>query len=234
MHKAKILIAEDDRNLGFLLRGLFEQQGYQALWFQDGQQALQGYQQERPDLLILDVMMPKKDGFSLAEQVRAQDAAVPILFLTARSMTEDVVRGFRLGGNDYVRKPFSMEELLVRVEALLKRQAPVPPPDPGHYTLGSLQFDYPHLRLLGPEGEQTLTPREGELLRMLCQQPGQVVSRKQILLQLWGDDSFFHGRSLDVFIAKLRQLLRQDPALALITHRGEGYRLVCPQVAEKA
>ncbi|MEH0157453.1 response regulator transcription factor [Limibacter armeniacum] len=231
--KTKIMVVEDDPFLGLIVKELFESRGYDASLFKDGEQAQQAFFEEQPDLCVLDVMLPRKDGFTLANEIRQSGSNVPIVFLTAKSMTEDVVKGFKLGANDYVKKPFSMEELLVRVESILQRneqvaahQEEVIQPQEELFLLGNTHFNYTFQWLEVDGKQQTLTPREAELLKMLCSERNKVVNRKLILVKLWGDDTFFNGRSLDVFIAKIRKMLKHEPDLKIVTIRGEGYKLV--------
>jgi DNA-binding response OmpR family regulator len=175
--------------------------------------------------VVADVMMPRLDGFSLAELIRRDNAAVPIIFLTARSQPADVVRGFELGGNDYLKKPFSMDELIVRIKARLSATPPVAPPS-GVLIIGRYQFDHPKQRLLFGAREELLTHREAELLKCLYDQHNQVLERTTVLQELWGDDSFFNGRSLDVFITRLRRYLKDDPQVQIVNVRGIGYKLI--------
>jgi DNA-binding response OmpR family regulator len=191
----------------------------------DGQEGLELFRQHCPDIVVADVMMPRLDGFSLAEIIRRDNAAVPIIFLTARSQPADVVRGFELGGNDYLKKPFSMDELIVRIKARLGQSAPATPAS-GTLTLGQYQFDHPKQRLRHARGEEALTHREAELLKRLYDQRNQVLERTTVLKELWGDDNFFNGRSLDVFITRLRRYLKHDPQVQIINVRGVGYKLM--------
>ncbi|HEX9958391.1 MAG TPA: response regulator transcription factor, partial [Fibrella sp.] len=194
----------------------------------DGSEGLALFRQQRPDLVVADVMMPNMDGFTLAEHIRHDDAEVPILFLTARSQTADVVRGFELGGNDYLKKPFSLDELIVRINALLRRKINTQPAAaaPALLTIGRYRFDPPKQKLLIDGRESQLSHREAELLRRLYEQRNQVLERSVVLKELWGDDSFFNGRSLDVFITKLRRHLQADEQIQIINIRGLGYKLI--------
>ncbi|PWJ44922.1 DNA-binding response OmpR family regulator [Sediminitomix flava] len=222
------MVVEDDPFLGLLVKELFENRGYEATLFKDGERAFKGFCEIQPDLCVLDVMLPIKDGFSLAEEIRTTDSNVPIVFLTAKSMTEDVVKGFQIGANDYVKKPFSMEELLVRVESILKREKGIGKLESSEvsYQFGIIDFNYTYQQISVGDMHKSLTSREADLLKILCEQRNQLVNRKLILVKLWGDDSFFNGRSLDVFITKLRKLLKAEERLQIQTVRGEGYRLV--------
>ncbi|GAA4356774.1 response regulator transcription factor [Hymenobacter saemangeumensis] len=223
-----ILLLEDETALGHIVQDSLETRGFTVRYAADGEQGLRLFRESCPDIVVTDVMMPVRDGFDLAAQIRRENSAVPILFLTARSQPADVVRGFELGGNDYLKKPFSMDELIVRIKALLNR-LPAPPPVPaGPLAIGRYHFDHPHQRLRLADGseETTLTHREAELLKRLHDERNQVLPRSTVLRELWGDDSFFNGRSLDVFITRLRRYLRHDPQVQIVNVRGIGYKLM--------
>lgn len=220
-----IILAEDEPSLGQIVKESLEDRNFQVRLCTDGQQAFDAFLQKAPDVLVLDVMMPKKDGFTLAKEIRKQDTETPILFLTAKSQTKDVVEGFQLGGNDYLKKPFSMEELVVRIENLLKR---VQKEQQGVMTFGAFQFDIKKQQLqFKNEKPVSLTHRESELLFHLYQQRNDILDRSVILKKLWGDDDFFNARSMDVFITKLRKKLKKDPNIQIVNVRGYGYKLVC-------
>jgi DNA-binding response OmpR family regulator len=221
-----ILLVEDELSLALIVQDNLESRGFTVLHAADGQAGLDLFRQHRPDLLVVDVMMPVLDGFSLAEQVRREHATVPIIFLTARGQPADVVRGFELGGNDYVRKPFSIEELVVRINARLQPVAPSPTLPPAVVAIGQYEFDYPHQRLHRQGHTQTLTNREAELLQHLHKQRNQVLGRAEVLQALWGDDTFFNGRSLDVYITRLRRYFRADAQVQIVNVRGIGYKLM--------
>lgn len=221
--KTRILLAEDEVSLGQIIKESLETRGYQIAFCGDGERALEVYHSEKPDILVLDVMMPKKDGFTVAKEIRMQDSATPIIFLTAKSQTRDVIEGFSLGGNDYLKKPFSMEELIVRIENLLntKKNAKQDP-----IQIGDFVFDLKKQTLqFNNETPQTLTHREAHLLFHLNNNKNQVLDRSVILKKLWGNDDFFKGRSMDVFISKLRKKLQRDKNLQIINVRGYGYKL---------
>lgn len=221
-----ILLVEDEPALGMIVKDSLEVRGFRVRYAADGQQGLELFRQECPDIVVADVMMPRLDGFSLAELIRRDNPRVPIIFLTARSQPADVVRGFELGANDYLKKPFSMDELIVRIRARLGQPAPAATPA-GVLTLGQYQFDHPKQRLHRPgREEQPLTHREAELLKRLYDQRNQVLERTTVLRELWGDDNFFNGRSLDVFITRLRRYLRDDPQVQIVNVRGIGYKLM--------
>lgn len=221
-----LLLIEDEQALGLIVKDSLEVRGFTVWYAADGEEGLNLFREKRPDAVVADVMMPKLDGFSLAETIRAEDPAVPIIFLTARSQTADVVRGFELGGNDYLKKPFSMDELIVRINALLKRPRVYAASMPETLRLGSYQFDYLRQKLGRDGREVPLSHRETELLKRLYEQRNQVLDRATVLRDLWGDDSFFNGRSLDVFITRLRKHLSADPRVQIVNVRGIGYKLI--------
>jgi two-component system, OmpR family, response regulator len=223
-----ILLAEDDPNFGIVLKDYLELHDYQVKLSPDGCQAITAFRQGRFDLCILDVMMPKKDGFTLAREIKKLDADMPLIFLTAKSMKEDMLEGFRIGADDYITKPFDSEVLLYKIKAIMHRKggaATANQPEVTDYTIGQYRFQY-KLRLLHHNGDiQKLSPKETELLRLLCQHLNDVMPREEALLRIWREDSYFTARSMDVYIAKLRKYLRQDPAVELINIHGQGYRL---------
>jgi DNA-binding response OmpR family regulator len=226
-----LLLVEDELSLARIVQDSLETRGFVVHHAADGVLGWQLFQDVAPDVVVADVMLPGRDGFDLATQIRRANALVPIIFLTARSQPADVVRGFELGGNDYLKKPFSMDELVVRVRALLGR-LPVtstPAPASGPLAIGRYRFDHPQQRLRLADGSQPdtqLTHREAELLKCLLDQRNQVLTRSAVLQALWGDDSFFNGRSLDVFITRLRRYLRHDPQVQIVNVRGVGYKLL--------
>jgi DNA-binding response OmpR family regulator len=229
---AKILLVEDDLNLGDVLRDYLELQGYQVTRTMDGMEGLEAFGQSSFDLLLLDVMLPKKDGFTLAGEIRAMDAFVPIIFLTARGQMEDRITGFRAGCDDYITKPFSSEELELRIEAILRRcsQKTVPETSEakkagGVYQLGKYTFDSPNHELRINDNRISLTTKEVELLRVLYSNKNQLVTREKTLKAVWGNDNYFIGRSMDVFITKLRKYLKNDPDIAIVNVHGTGFRL---------
>lgn len=223
----KILLVEDEVMLARIVKDSLEVRGFHVTHALNGRQALQLYRDLAPDILVLDVMMPQLDGFSVAREIRRSDRRTPILFLTAKSQTADVVAGFELGGNDYLKKPFSMEELIVRIQAQLRRQHEAPEaPAEERYELGNYLFDPARQSLSHPGGERLLSHRESELLRRLCRHRNQVLERGEVLRELWGDDHFFNARSMDVFITKLRRYLEDDPAVKIVNVRGVGYKLI--------
>lgn len=228
----KLLLVEDDPNLGGLLAEYLRAKGFLVDLRTDGQQGWIAYTQNTYDMLILDVMMPLKDGFTLAREIREKDPLVPIVFLTAKSMKQDTLEGFKAGADDYLTKPFSMEELMLRTQAVLRRTRGAQPREvePDEYVLGTSRFD-PRKQLLStPTGERRLTTKESELLRLLCAHRNDVLERGHALREVWGNDSYFSGRSMDVYIAKLRKYLRDDPAVEIINVHGKGFRLISPDV----
>jgi DNA-binding response OmpR family regulator len=225
--KPNILLVEDDKNLGFVLKDFLELSGYGVQLCEDGVSGLETFLQGIYDLCILDVMMPLKDGFTLAQEIRKSNRMVPIIFLTAKSMEEDKIRGFKSGGDDYVTKPFSTEELKLRIEALLKRSVY----QAGYgeqetiYKIGNFSFDYSNQLLTSPAGERRLTRKEAELLKLLCQNTNKVLRRELALKTVWGEDDYFLGRSMDVYITKLRKFLSDDPGVSIVNVHKIGFKL---------
>jgi DNA-binding response OmpR family regulator len=228
---AKILLIEDEQQLGQIVKDSLEMRGFDMLYAADGKEGLRLYQQSHPDVVVLDIMMPNMDGFTVTTEIRKQDKVTPIIFLTAKSQTADVVKGFELGGNDYLKKPFSMDELIVRIKALLKRNSEQPAPSQGAdsedvVTIGQYAFNYIKQTLTRNNNTAFLSHREAEILRRLYDNKNQVMERKAVLLDLWGDDSFFNARSMDVFITKIRRYLKEDPRVQIVNIRGVGYKLI--------
>jgi two-component system OmpR family response regulator len=223
----KILVVEDDPNLGILLTEYLNAKGYNATLRTDGQQGHDAFKTGEFDFLILDVMMPIKDGFTLAREIRNEDKDIPILFLTAKSMKEDTLEGFNAGGDDYMTKPFSMEELLARINAILRRSASKSKDkDITAFVIGGYQFDYMQQMLTIGDENQKLTTKENELLKLLCLNVNDVLERNDALNKVWGDDNYFNGRSMDVYIAKLRKYLKKDPSIEIMNVHGKGFKLV--------
>ncbi len=221
----KVLLAEDDPNLGQILQSYLNAKGFPARLCVNGQEALDLFHKEDFDFCILDVMMPVKDGFAVAEEIRKKNNTIPILFLTAKSMQEDKLKGFEVGGDDYLTKPFSMEELLARISAILRR---VEKKDENQtiFNIGNYVFDY-NLHMLEHEGnKQKLTSREADLLKLLCEHKNDVLDRSVALKKIWLDDSYFNARSMDVYIAKLRKYLKEDESVQLMNVHGIGFKLV--------
>ncbi len=223
-----ILLVEDDLNLGFVIQDILRVKGYVVSLCRDGKEGLLAFNSKSFDLCILDVMMPQKDGFSLAEDIRSTGSDVPLIFLTAKSMQEDKIKGLKIGADDYITKPFSNEELLLRVEAILKRSIQTTTDDRGGkdvFAIGAYEFDYRNFKLKLSGEEQRLTKKEAEILRLLCQHRNQVLQRELVLNMVWGDDNYFVGRSLDVFITKLRKHLKEDSRVNIINVHGVGFKL---------
>ena len=228
-----ILLAEDEHTLAMIIKDTLDGQGFDVTVAGDGEEALRLYATHRPDILVADVMMPRLDGYELVRRIRKHDQQTPVIFLTARSAVNDVVHGFEMGANDYLKKPFGMQELIVRIKALLGRACTVLPQEPAvaevtRFTIGQYLLDAVVQRLTHvPTGTiSDLSYRESEILRRLCVHPSEVVTSQSLLLELWGDDSFFNNKSLHVFITKLRHRLAQDPSLRIVNVRGIGYKLI--------
>ena len=225
-----ILLAEDERTLAMIIKDTLDGQGFSVTVACDGEEALQLYAAQRPDVLVADVMMPRLDGFELVRRIRKNDQTMPVIFLTARSAVNDVVHGFEMGANDYLKKPFGMQELIVRIKALLGRACTVAPPPEQvtRFTIGQYLFDAVVQRLTHvPTGARAeLSSRESEILSHWCLHPSDVVTSQSLLLELWGDDSFFNNKSLHVFITKLRHRLALDQSLRIVNVRGIGYKLI--------
>lgn len=230
MQKHKLLIVEDDPNLGEILNEYLQMKGFDTILCRDGETGWEQLQKSAFDLCLFDVMMPKMDGFTLAKNLRKQDETTPILFLTAKSMKEDTIEAFKIGADDYVTKPFSMEELLLRINAILKRSKSggktIQVAQLEKFELGKLIFDVQRQELIINGEMKKLTGKEGALLEILCRNLNQTVDKNEALRKIWGDDSYFHGRSMDVYLTKLRKLLKVEPKLEIITVHGQGYRLV--------
>lgn len=227
--KTRVLLCEDDPNLGTLLSEYLNAKGFETDLAVDGQEGSKLTKRNSYDFFILDVMMPVKDGFTLAREIRQEDKHTPILFLTAKSMKEDTLQGFEAGADDYMTKPFSMEELMVRMNAILRRTAALPEADDEaqEFEIGTYHFDYNKQRLVSPTGEESkLTTKENELLYLLCKNKNGVMERSFALKAIWGDDNYFNGRSMDVYIAKLRKHLKDDPKVEIINIHGRGFKLL--------
>ncbi len=225
----KILLVEDDPNLGLLLQDYLELKGkYKVVLAKDGEEGLELFTKENFDLCILDVMMPKKDGFSLGKDIRKINPVVPIIFATAKTMIEDKSEAFNLGGDDYITKPFRIEELLLRINALLKRVSnnESKPEEQDKFQIGDYQFDYKGQIIRKDDNQQKVSTKEAELLRLLCLKKNNVLTREEALISIWHDDNYFNGRSMDVFLSKLRKYLKDDPKVEIINVHGKGYKLI--------
>lgn len=225
MKDYQLLIAEDDPNLGQILKEYLELKGYKATLTRDGQEAVDSFKRNHYDLCILDVMMPRKDGFAVSKEIRQINPETPFIFLTARSQQEDTLKGLQLGADDYIKKPFSMEELTLRLQAILRR-ADNGEPRKEQFTLGNYNFDYTRHQLKYAGDIRKLTSKEAELLLLLCQTMNKTLNRSAALKIIWGDDSYFNARSMDVYITKLRKHLKEDEQVKIITVHGQGFRLV--------
>ncbi|RTL51503.1 MAG: response regulator [Sphingobacteriales bacterium] len=227
--KYKILLCEDDTNLGMVLKNYLELNDYEVVLERDGRLGLAAFQREKFDICLLDVMMPNVDGFALAEEIRDVDPDIPLFFLSAKTMKEDVVQGYRLGADDYITKPFDSEVLLLKIKAILKRNEEENRiSDNIEFDLGSYHFN-PKLRELSHNGQtHTLSPKENELLKMLAEHKNDLLPRERALKKIWGSDTYFNGRSMDVYIAKLRKYLKDDTNIEIVNIHGNGFRLVAP------
>jgi DNA-binding response OmpR family regulator len=221
----KILLTEDDENLGMLLREYLVAKGYETDLLPDGEAGYDAFMSKKYDVCIFDVMMPKKDGFTLAKEIRMVNTEVPIIFLTAKSMKEDIFQGFKIGADDYLTKPFSMEELLFRIEAILRRtKGTLASQDV--FQIGKFKFDTQKQQLIDGEKVVKLTTKESELLKLLCNNANKVLERNFALKTIWVDDNYFNARSMDVYITKLRKHLRDEPSVEILNVHGKGYKLV--------
>lgn len=230
----KILLVEDDQNFGDVLKSYLEMHDYEVTLATDGVAGWEKFRKNKYDLCILDVMMPKKDGFTLGKDIRDKDADIPLVYLTAKTMKDDILQGFKMGADDYITKPFNSEELLYRIQAILKRKLPKPDPmdDVKEFTIGKYHFNYP-LRILTfngkvPEGEDStfkLSPKEAHLLALFCKRINDVLPRSEALSRIWGEDNYFTARSMDVFVTKLRKYLKLDTNIEIINIHGNGFQL---------
>jgi len=226
--KINVLLAEDDKNLGSILTSYLEAKGFPTTLCANGKVAFDHFKKGGFDFCIVDVMMPIMDGFTLAKEIREKDKKIPILFLTAKSMQEDKLKGFELGADDYLTKPFSMEELLMRMQAIIRRttESKTMEANRSFYEIGQFTFDYNRQILKSKTAEQKLTSKESELLKMLCDNVNQVLDRSEALKKIWFDDSYFNARSMDVYVTKLRKYLKADSSIELINVHGVGFKLI--------
>ncbi len=223
-----ILLVEDDQSLGYILTEYFELHGYRVVLAKDGETAWQIFNNKHIDLCILDVMLPKKDGFTLASEIKQADEKMPLIFLTSKSLKIDKLKGFKLGGDDYIVKPVDEEELIARVDAVLKRaRRPSPVAGAGQYRIGNYIFDATRQELIFKNKKQAITVREAAVLKLLCEHKGQILDRKFVLKQLWGENNYFTRRSMDVFVSHLRKYLGGDPSIEIKNIHGKGYILNC-------
>ena len=224
----KILLCEDDENLGMLLREYLQAKGYSTVLCPDGEQGFKEFTKNKYDIAVLDVMMPKKDGFTLAQDIRQANADLPIIFLTAKTLKEDILEGFKIGADDYITKPFSMEELVFRVEAILHRVRGKKTKESTLYHIGKFVFDTQKQLLTIGDQQTKLTTKENELLALLCSHANEILQRDFALKTIWIDDNYFNARSMDVYITKLRKHLKDDDQIEIINIHGKGYKLIVP------
>ncbi len=228
--KYKVLYAEDEATLAEIITDGLRSSGYEVQLASDGHRALQLFKSEKPDICVLDIMMPVKDGYTLAEDIRRLDSDVPIIFLSAKSLGEDVVKGFKSGGNDYLKKPFTMGELLVRMESLLTRFGAAVlehAPSSNRKTFGNCELNTLSQELATPKANYKISYKETAILQLLLEHRNDLLPRQTALLKIWGDDSYYNARSMDVFMSHLRKMLKDDPEIELMSIRGIGYKLIC-------
>ena len=228
--KLHILLCEDEESLGMLLREYLQAKGYDAELYLDGESGYKAFMRSKFDMCLLDVMMPKMDGFTLAREMRMQNPDVPIIFLTAKHLQEDILEGFKLGADDYLTKPFSMDELVYRMEAILRRVKGKNQRNVVRYQLGKFVFDVQRQILSDGDNQTKLTTKESELLTLLCAHANEVLERELALKTIWIDDNYFNARSMDVYITKLRKHLRDDDSIEINNVHGKGYRLIAPNI----
>lgn len=225
----KILLCEDDENLGMLLREYLQAKGYTTTLCPDGEAGYREFMKTKFDICVLDVMMPKKDGFTLAQEIRQTNADMPVIFLTAKTLKEDILEGFKIGADDYITKPFSMEELVFRIEAILRRVHGKKTRESTQYRIGQFLFDTQKQLLSIGDKQTKLTTKENELLALLCSHANEVLQRDFALKTIWIDDNYFNARSMDVYITKLRKHLKDDEQIEIINIHGKGYKLIVPE-----
>jgi DNA-binding response OmpR family regulator len=223
--KSKVLLAEDDLSLGYVIKDNLVDAGYEVALCADGQSAIDKFTKENFDICLLDVMMPNKDGFAVAKKIRQQTDQVPILFITAKSLEEDRIHGFEVGADDYITKPFSMQELLLRIDVFLRRTKKMYSEKNVNFQIGKMNFSFNDLKLSIGNTAYNMTQKEAELLLFLCEHPNRILKREEVLLNVWGKDDYFLGRSMDVFITKLRKYFRSDTTVHIETIHGMGFRL---------
>jgi DNA-binding response OmpR family regulator len=223
--KSKVLLAEDDLSLGYVIKDNLADAGYDVVLCADGQAAIDKFSKESFDICLLDVMMPNKDGFAVAKKIRQQTDQIPILLITAKSLEEDRIHGFECGADDYIVKPFSMQELLLRIDVFLRRTKKMYSEKTLNFQIGKTKFSFKDLKLsIGPTAFN-MTQKEAELLLFLCEHPNRILKREEVLLNVWGKDDYFLGRSMDVFITKLRKYFKEDVSVQIETIHGMGFRL---------
>jgi len=228
--KARILLAEDDDYLGDLVKDALEEEGYAVVVCRDGQSAIDTFDKNKFDICLLDIMMPVKDGFAVAKKIRQQSDVMPVIFISTKALIEDKVEGYQKGADDYIVKPFNMKELLLKLEVFLRRTKKMFSDVKQEFSFGKIHFSYTDLKLNSPEGSFNLKQKEAELLRFLCLHPNRIIKREEILMSVWGKDDYFLGRSMDVFISKIRKFLKADPDVQLETIHRLGYRFTVPGI----
>lgn len=228
MNKLTILFVEDDPYLGLVIKDLFELNAYNVLFAKTAESGMELFLKSDPDICVLDVMLPKMDGFELGKKIRSINKKLPIIYLTARSMKEDVIEGFKIGADDYIKKPFNMEELILRIQAIIRRAYDISEStnEKEIFEFGKYTFMYKKKQLHYDGKEHKLTHKESEILKMLCSNPDSVINREYILTKTWGENSYFNARSMDVFIAKLRTHFKNDPQIEIVNIRGQGFKLI--------
>ena len=227
--KGRVLLAEDDIHLGDVMKDSLEDEGYLVTHCTDGQQAIDLFGKDKFDICLLDIMMPVKDGFTVAKKIRQQTDVVPIIFISTKALLEDKIEGYQRGADDYIVKPFQMQELLLKMDVFLRRTKKMFADNLQEYTAGKLHFRFTELKMTGPGGTVPITQKEADLLKFLCLHPNRILKREEILIAVWGKDDFFLGRSMDVFMTKIRKLLKADPEVVLETIHGMGFRFSIPQ-----
>ena len=227
--KGRVLLAEDDIHLGDVMKDSLEDEGYMVTHCTDGQQAIDLFGKDKFDICLLDIMMPVKDGFTVAKKIRQQTDVVPIIFISTKALLEDKIEGYQRGADDYIVKPFQMQELLLKMDVFLRRTKKMFADNLQEYTAGKLHFRFTELKMTGPGGTVPITQKEADLLKFLCLHPNRILKREEILIAVWGKDDFFLGRSMDVFMTKIRKLLKADPEVVLETIHGMGFRFSIPQ-----
>jgi len=231
-NKARVLLAEDDLHLGDIMKDALEDEGYIVTHCINGQVAIELYEKDKFDICLLDIMMPVKDGFMVAKKIRQQSDVVPIIFISTKSLLEDKVEGYQKGADDYIVKPFQMQELLLKMEVFLRRTKKMFSDKMEELTLGKIHFQFHNLKVNTPEGIISITQKEADLLKFLCMNTNKILKRDEILTAVWGKDDRFLGRSMDVFMTKIRKLLKTDPSLVLETIHGLGFRFTVPEQAD--
>jgi DNA-binding response OmpR family regulator len=228
--KARILLAEDDEFLGDLVKEALEEERYSVTVCRDGQSAIDTFDKNKFDICLLDIMMPVKDGFMVAKKIRQQSDVMPVIFISTKALIEDKLEGYRKGADDYIVKPFNMKELLMKIEVFLRRTKKMFSDVKQEFTFGKIIFSYTDLKLKSPDGTFDLKQKEADLLRFLCLHPNRIVKREEVLMEVWGKDDYFLGRSMDVFMSKIRKFLKADPEIVLETIHRIGYRFAVPGI----